>query len=148
MSNEATIIHKIPDKFLGRKYRLCYINGNIMYFTDDYKNVYGDSWDSGEYQENAGEPYEYNEELSLEENQEQGRSHIIYIAFKSDCRTSLPYQRGYYNKYSVDEINAGLVPWLLNESAGELLGGAYLDSAIVWLINAKLPWGKIDLDND
>ena len=79
-----TFVSKIPSKYLHKNYRLCYVDRDIMYFTDDFQNAYGDSWDADKYQDNAGEPYEYDESLSPEENHQQGRSHIIYIGFKAD----------------------------------------------------------------
>ena len=30
-------------------YRLCYVSGNIMYFTDNFENQTGDDWDDAPY---------------------------------------------------------------------------------------------------
>ena len=38
--------------------RLCYLENNIMYFTSDIKNQWGDDWDDRPYEHNAGKPYE------------------------------------------------------------------------------------------
>lgn len=43
-----------------KDYRLCYINGNVMYFSPDIEHEWGDDWDDAPADCNAGEPYERN----------------------------------------------------------------------------------------
>ena len=38
--------------------KLCYLENNIMYFTSDIENQWGDDWDDRPYEHNAGTPYE------------------------------------------------------------------------------------------
>lgn len=41
-------------------YRLCFMKGNVLYFSPDIKNEWGDDWDDAPAIHNAGEPYERN----------------------------------------------------------------------------------------
>ena len=38
--------------------KLCYLENNIMYFTSDIENQWGDDWDDRPYEHNAGKPYQ------------------------------------------------------------------------------------------
>lgn len=38
-------------------YRLCFMKGNVLYFSPDIKNEWGDDWDDAPAIHNAGEPY-------------------------------------------------------------------------------------------
>lgn len=40
------------------QYRLCYIDGNKAWFTDNFDRQWGDDWDDRPYQCNAEEPYD------------------------------------------------------------------------------------------
>ena len=97
-------------------YRLCYVSGNIMYFTDNFENQTGDDWDDAPYEHNAGEPYEWVDEWSAESNKYRG--HIRMIAFMTDRWLDYPCD-GYGNSpFSVDDINAGAIAWIRVHKGG------------------------------
>lgn len=48
-----------------KEYRLCYAEGNILYFSPDIESEWGDDWDDAPASCNAGEPYERNGECRL-----------------------------------------------------------------------------------
>lgn len=50
------------------KYRLCYVDGGVLYFTDDIKTQWGDDWNDAPADCNAGAPYS------------DEKHHIRYIA--------------------------------------------------------------------
>lgn len=41
-----------------KEYKLCYVEDNFAYFTNDFENQWGDDWNDRPYEHNAGEPYE------------------------------------------------------------------------------------------
>lgn len=41
-----------------KDYQLCYVADNFAWFTDNFKNQWGDDWNDAPYQHNAGEPYD------------------------------------------------------------------------------------------
>ena len=40
-------------------YKLCYIDGNKAYFTDNFKRQRGDDWNDAPYEHNAEPPYDH-----------------------------------------------------------------------------------------
>ena len=122
-------------------YRLCYVSGNIMYFTDNFENQTGDDWDDAPYEHNAGEPYEWVDEWSAESNKYRG--HIRMIAFMTDRWLEYPYD-GYGNSpFSVDDINAGAIAWIRVRKGKPLKAGATIDEAIEWLKGIGAKWGEL-----
>jgi len=125
-------------------YRLCYVDDNIAYFTDDFKNAYGDDWNDSPYEHNAGSPYEYNDDWDSEENREHGHTHIKMIAFEPAFYIYRPCDRFSYNSiYSVDDINTGAAPWLYCEEAGGLLAGSTIKTAKEWFKKAGVKCGEL-----
>ena len=132
----------------NKEFRLCYVDNNIMYFTDNFEFQYGDDWNDAPYEHNAGAPYEWNDKESDEWNHEHHRGHFRYIGYYSqyeylkepcDCGGY-----GYYGSgYSVEEINKGAVAWLYSETAGGLMAGSTMDEAIEWCKKAKVKWGEL-----
>lgn len=51
------LICKIFAKMDDKMYKLCYVEDNILYFTDDFEHQWADGWDDAPYQHNAGTPY-------------------------------------------------------------------------------------------
>ena len=125
-----------------KDFRLCYVRYNILYFTDNFENQWGDDWDDAPYEHNAGEPYDYDDEPTVDNTDRRG--HIRYLAYmdwnfwiqepKSGCHNS---------RYSVDDINNGAVPWLYCDEAGGLMAGATMEQAIAWLKKAGCTWGEL-----
>ena len=125
-----------------RLYRLCYANKNILYFTDNFGNQWGDDWDDAPYEHNAGEPYEWIDEWSEKENL-KSRGHIRMIAFLADQWLEYP-KDGYYNSpYSVDDINNGAIAWIRVHGGKPLPAGTTIDKAMVWLAKIGARWGEL-----
>jgi len=86
-------------------YRLCYINEPWAYFTSDFENQLGDDWNDAPYEHNAGEPYFPNERSTTKDYPD-----VFCVAFLTYL---VPLCEGAINsRYSVDDINKALVPWL------------------------------------
>ena len=127
------------DIMANDNYRLCYVDKNILYFTDNFESQWGDDWDDAPYEYNAEPPYS----LADDEPLRDGYGHIRYIAFMSDDRIRRPYDGHLNSPYSVSDINKGAVAWLYNKDFGGLIGGATMDEAIKWFECAKIRWGEL-----
>jgi hypothetical protein len=126
-------------------FRLCYVDDNVMYFTDNFKGIYGDDWNDKPYEHNAGLPYEWNDDETDEWNIEHHHGHIRMIAFEPSWYIRRPCD-GYLNSpYSVEDINKGAIAWLFSDEAGGLSGGATMDEAIEWCKKAKVKWGELTI---
>jgi hypothetical protein len=91
---------------------LCFVGGEWAYFTTQpVTEQWGDDWDDVPYEHNAGEPYEY-----TFRDGDRGKApwSITRVAFLADLRT--PAWGRLNSPWSVREINAGRVPWLVSPS--------------------------------
>jgi hypothetical protein len=106
-----------------KNYKLCYIENNFAYFTtQELDKQTGDDWNDAPYEHNAGTPYEprifyYTDgrrEKDLTEWNEDGTPKFeIYKVAYDYCGAETPAQiAGSNSRYSVDMINAKLIPWL------------------------------------
>lgn len=83
----------------GWNMRLCYVKDNIIYFTDDMKNVRGDHWSHESYEDKSDPPYD--------------EYVVAKIMYSSESWIMLPDEHSYTTgPYSVHQINEGVVPWL------------------------------------
>lgn len=90
--------------------KLCYIDGAWAYFTTQaLADQRGDDWNDTPYECNAGEPYQWGKY-----DAEKGRApwEIVKIAYDSPTLETPEQHAGDNSRYCVDQINAGLVPWL------------------------------------
>ena len=94
------------------QFRLCYAEGNILYFTDKFDTVTGEDW-----------KYPPTEE---------GDTHIRYVGFQGD-NIENNYE---LCDFSVKQLNKKRVPWLWHEEAEGLYAGATIEEAIDWLHKA------------
>ena len=132
---------------MSKQYKLCYVRENILFFTDNFKNQWGDDWDDRPYECNAEEPYdrkhypEYDDEWCVK----NGKGNIRKIAFDYYDGYYIEQPKdGFYNStYSVEDINRKDVPWLYNEEAGALFAGATMTEAKRWLKKAGVLWGEL-----
>lgn len=125
-------------------YRLCYVDSNVLYFTDNFEHCWGDDWNDAPYDCNAGEPYTYCDDWSPEENLEHHHTHIRYIAFKSNgSYIKQPCDIEYNSSYSVEDINKGAIAWLYSQEVGGLRGGATISEAKDWLKKNELLYGEL-----
>lgn len=83
-------------------YKLCYISGQVAYFTTrELSKQWGDDWDDVPYEHNAGEPY----------NHRNDGHNVIKRYFESSLVT--PHLKfSDCSPYSVQKINRKEVPWL------------------------------------
>ena len=112
-------------------YRLCYMENRWdetnndeqyrLYFTDDFKNTWGDDCADIPYDLNAGPPY-------------TTRGNVVYIdAMPSTCKTFVFFitPEGASRFNSVENINAGLCPWLFETVTKTAFpGGMTLERAL------------------
>lgn len=52
---------------MEKEFKLCYVEGNKAWFTDNFENQWGDDWDDKPYEDNAGYPYDNWSEI-IEDN--------------------------------------------------------------------------------
>lgn len=85
----------------NKNLKLCFIKDNFAFFTKEFDNQWGDDWDDAPYQYNAGKPYEdrFNKIVKL----------AFYCPLLSTPAEITGIRPPYY---SVEQINAGAVPWL------------------------------------
>ncbi len=116
---KTKLVKKIPfDEF-----RLCYVDGNLMYFTDNFEGQWGDDWDDAPYECNAETPYRCLNDI----DNNDGRGHILVAAwYDVHGDVSLPCDGVLNSSYSVQDINAGAVAWLYKRGKGGLNGGTTL----------------------
>jgi hypothetical protein len=83
---------------------LCYVEGPWAYFTTQaLSDQSGDDWDDAWYEYNAGPPYEPCED-------EAGAWRIVRVVFVAGVEMEQPCCT---SSYSVDDVNAKRVPWLM-----------------------------------
>ena len=124
----------------NRDYRLCYVDNNIMYFTDNFDNQWGDDWNDAPYEHNAGEPYELTDD---EGSKQDGYGHIRRIAFMPQWHWRTPCDGTLNSSLSVNDINAGAAAWIYSKEGGALRGGATIDEATKWLNKSTALWGEL-----
>ena len=129
-------------RVLGDEYRLCYIDDGVTYFTDDFENCWGEDWKSAPLQDNAGEPYIYDDNRSAKDNAERGASRLVLIGFRSDWQTTYPWKN---ENYSVEDVNKGTVAWICHDEAGGLFAGTPLSKAVGWIKRAGFLWGRLTI---
>ncbi len=132
------------EAFILSIYRLCYVDDNILYFTDHFKTQWADDWNDAPYEHNAGTPYEFIEDWSDEENIKHGHGHIRLLAFEPDYHIIRPCDSFAYNSpYSVEDINKEAVPWLFCEEAGGLMAGSTIIQAKKWFKKLNIKCGEL-----
>jgi hypothetical protein len=121
-----------------KNYKLCYIENNFAYFTtQELDKQTGDDWNDAPYEHNAGTPYEPRifyyadgrREKDLTEWNEDGTPKFeIYKVAYDYCGAETPAQiAGSNSRYSVDMINAKLIPWLTKYPNKALFAGASVE---------------------
>lgn len=98
------------------EYKLCYVYDNRAWFTTQELNAqWGDDWNDAPYEHNAEIPYKYRDTVynlktrKMEPNPAP-RYEVVCVYYGGEFTTP---EDGHYNSpYSVEQINAGAVPWL------------------------------------
>jgi len=127
-----------------KNYKLCYIENNFAYFTtQELDKQTGDDWNDAPYEHNAGTPYEPRifyyadgrREKDLTEWNEDGTPKFeIYKVAYDYCGAETPAQiAGSNSRYSVDMINAKLIPWLTKYPNKALFAGASVEEFITFI---------------
>lgn len=70
-----------------------------LYFTDDLNKQWGDDWNDAPYEYNSG--YPYNDETD-----------VIRVVVSLPEDIILPHTRFWNSPFSVEDINAGAIPWI------------------------------------
>ena len=93
---------------------LCYVEGNWAYFTtQELSKQWGDDWDDAPYEHNAGTPYEYDGE------EDAHPWEIVKVAWDGPFET--PDYNHLNSPWSVEQINAGAVAWLVARYADPMV---------------------------
>lgn len=111
---------------MKKEYRLCYVDGQKAWFTDNFEKQWGDDWNDKPYDCNAGEPYNSWSEL-IEDNEDIFKRKYKYhqIELKtlyfetSDWSEQKPCDMG---RFSVEDINKGTVAWVHTDEFNILAG--------------------------
>lgn len=81
-------------------HKLCYVSGYCAYFTNKpLAEQWGDDWNDAPYEHNAGTPYE------------DMPGQIFKVRFICDTLVTPDYEQS-NTPWSVEQINAGAMPWL------------------------------------
>lgn len=102
-----------------KEYKLCYIDENKAWFTDDFENQWGDDWNDRPYECNAGEPYD--------SWYKDGKKHKINhktLYFETTEWETKPCNMG---SFSVEDINKKAVAWIHTDDFNILAGTTYED---------------------
>lgn len=119
--------------------QLCYVSGNIAYFTtQNLQDQWGDDWEDSPYEHNAGIPY-------YPRNGEQYQ--IITVCFTGSFDQPCDVSKIYL---SVEQINQGVVPWLCTDKwareSKSIFAGTILKDfiSIIWQVDGDvyLPLSK------
>lgn len=108
-------------------YKLCYVQGGqylyeglTLYFTSqDIDKQWGDGWSKRPYEHNSSAPY--TEDYTADEmGVENGKGiypkvDIYCIKLETDIRIFTPCTNAVNSNFSVQDINSGMIPWLIIE---------------------------------
>ena len=119
---------------MNEEYKLCYIEGNKAWFTNNFKQQWGDDWNDAPYEHNAGEPYDHWSEL-IEDNEDMFRKKYKHheikhktLYFETDNGEEiLPCSNCFNSPYSVEDINKGAIAWLHTDKYNISAGTTYED---------------------
>lgn len=99
-----------------KKYKLCYIDGNKAWFTNDFEHCWGDDFDDRPYEHNADPPYDHWYD-------DEGNEHSIELKAlyfeTNDWSEKQPCDIG---RFSVEDINNQAVAWLQTDKYNILAG--------------------------
>lgn len=109
-------------------YKLCYIDGNKAWFTNNFEKQWGDDWNDRPYECNAGEPYDswYEKDKKYEfvygNKIKHEIKHKCLFFETNDWSERKPCDMG---KYSVEDINKQAVAWIHTDKFNILAGTTY-----------------------
>lgn len=111
---------------MKKEYKLCYVDGQKAWFTDNFEEQWGDDWNDKPYECNAGEPYNSWSEL-IEDNEDMFKRKYKHHQIKlktlyfetNDWSEQKPCDMG---RFSVEDINKGTVAWVHTDKFNILAG--------------------------
>lgn len=116
------------------EYKLCYVDGNKAWFTNNFEKQWGDDWDDKPYEHNAEEPYnswseliEDNEDWTKRKFKEHKIKHKILYFETKDWTERKPCDNFCNSPYSVKDINNQAVAWIHTDKYNILAGTTYED---------------------
>jgi hypothetical protein len=126
-----------------KDFKLCYIKDNFAYFTTQaLDKQWGDDWNDAPYEHNAGEPYsphiQYYADGRTEKIPEYWNEdgsptwEILKVAYDGWYMTTPADIAGSNSRYSVQNINAKMIPWLTSWPDKVLFAGATLDEFVAF----------------
>ena len=108
------------------EYKLCYVDGNKAWFTNNFEKQWGDYWDDAPYEHNAGNPYKHwYEEIPHKPPiyKKEYKEHPIKLKtlyFETeDWSEQKPCDMG---NFSVKDINKQAVAWIHTDKYNILAG--------------------------
>lgn len=93
-----------------KEFKLCYVDGNKAFFTDNFEKQWGDDWNDAPYEHNAEEPY-----TNYFENSVKYKIEIKEVYFEIPYYNYLPCDNYSNSPYSVEMINNGAIAWITTE---------------------------------
>lgn len=111
---------------MKKEYKLCYVDGQKAWFTDNFEKQWGDDWNDKPYECNAGEPYNSWSEL-IEDNEDIFKRKYKHHQIKlktlyfetNDWSEQKPCDMG---RFSVEDINKGTIAWVHTDKFNILAG--------------------------
>lgn len=128
-----------------KEYKLCYVEGNKAWFSDNFENQWGDDWNDRPYECNAEVPYtSWGEEIGEDEKgkpiyKEHKIKHKTLYFETEDWMDKRPCDIG---RFSVEDINKQAVAWV-HTSKFNILAGTTIEKFLETIENNG---GKIYLE--
>lgn len=111
---------------MKKEYKLCYVDGQKAWFTDNFEKQWGDDWNDKPYECNAEEPYDHwYEEIPhnppvYEKKYKEHKIELKTLYFEThDWAEQKPCDMG---RFSVEDINKGTVAWVHTDKFNILAG--------------------------
>lgn len=113
------------------EYKLCYVDGQKAWFTNNFEKQWGDDWNDVPYDCVAGDPYDHWSEL-IEDNEDIWKrkwkhheiKHKILFFETNDWNEMKPCD---LERYSVEDINKGVVAWIHTDDFNIFAGTSIKD---------------------
>ena len=115
-----------------KEYKLCYVEGNKAWFSDNFENQWGDDWNDRPYECNAEVPYtSWSEKIGEDEKgkpiyKEHKIKHKTLYFEVEDWIDKRPCDMG---RFSVEDINKQAVAWV-HTSEFNILAGTTIEKFI------------------
>lgn len=120
-------------------YKLCYIDGQKAFFTDNFEEQWGDDWNDAPYEHNAGDPYNH-----YYKDKQEYPINLVELYFEIPRYwLYLPCDHFTNSPYSVEAINKGAIAWIHTDDFNIQAGTSLKDFIDIILKNGGSIWKKI-----